>query len=928
MNYKETLNLPQTKFPMRGNLVKREPEFIQAWEDKDVYRRMLEERETAPEFVLHDGPPYANGHLHMGHALNKILKDIIIKSRSLAGFRCHYVPGWDCHGLPIEHQVDKNLGRQKENMTQAEIRQACRRYAAKFIDIQRDEFIRLGIFAEWENPYLTMNYPYEGTIVRELAKFAGNGGLFKQKKPIYWCATCNTALAEAEVEYEDVASPSIYVKFPLVEDISSTYAFLAGRQVCLVIWTTTPWTIPANLAIALHPDLEYVALLSGDGEVYIVAAGLQEQFCAEAELGPLEVLGHIDPRLLERLHCRHPLYDRLSLIVLGEHVTLEAGTGCVHTAPGHGQEDYEVGLKYGLEVYAPVDDQGKFTEEVEFFAGQFVFAANQNVIDKLAELGFLVASKPLSHSYPHCWRCKKAIIFRSTEQWFISMESNDLRKRALEAINGVDWIPEWGRERIYGMIENRPDWCISRQRVWGVPIAVFYCHECGEPLIDEKLMNLVADFFTEHGADIWFSEPASFFLPEGTVCPSCGHGEFVKETDILDVWFDSGVSYAAVLQARDYLRYPADLYLEGSDQHRGWFHSSLLASVGTRGVSPYKAVLTHGFVVDGAGKKMSKSAGNVISPDKVIKKYGAEILRLWVAAQDYRDDIRISTEILSRLVEAYRRIRNTLRFLLANLYDFDPATTTVNYTELEELDRWALHQLYQLQQKVLAAYESYEFHAIYHSIHNFCTVVLSGFYLDVVKDRLYILRADSPARRSTQTTLYLILDALVRMCAPILSFTADEVWQYMPGIGEKDSVYLHEFACLSDDYNDPRLAAVWDELLEVRKVVLKQLETARQEKLIGLSLDARLDLAASGKTLALLGKYADQLADIFIVSQVEIRELAAGEPGISDEFPELNVMVHRAAGEKCQRCWRYSVQLTAEDNEFPGICQRCLQQVS
>ena len=927
MDYKETLNLPQTGFPMRGNLTKREPEFIQAWDDKDVYRRMLAEREDAADFVLHDGPPYANGHLHMGHALNKILKDIIIKSRSLAGFRCHYVPGWDCHGLPIEHQVDKNLGRQKKQMSQVEIRRACRRYAGKFIDIQRDEFIRLGIFGEWERPYLTMNYPYEGTIVRELATFAGNGGLFKQKKPIYWCATCNTALAEAEVEYEDDASPSIYVKFPLVEDISSSYGFLVDCRVFLVIWTTTPWTIPANLAIALHPELEYVALRPANGDVYIVAAGLREQFCAEAELGKVETLGQVDPRSLERLHCRHPLYDRWSLIVLAEHVTLEAGTGCVHTAPGHGQEDYEVGLRYGLEAYAPVDDQGRFTDEVEFFAGQFVFDANQNVIDKLAELGFLVASKPLSHSYPHCWRCKKAIIFRSTEQWFISMERNDLRQRALEAINKVQWIPEWGRERIYGMIENRPDWCISRQRVWGVPIAVFYCQKCGEPLMDEALMNRVADLFAEHGADVWFSEPASFFLPEKTACPACGHGEFEQETDILDVWFDSGTSYAAVLLNRDYLRYPADLYLEGSDQHRGWFHSSLLASVGTRGISPYKAVLTHGFVVDGAGKKMSKSAGNVIAPDKVIKKYGAEILRLWVAAQDYRDDIRISGEILSRLVEAYRRIRNTLRFLLANLYDFNPAAMSVNDAELEELDRWALHQLHQLQQKVLAAYETYEFHTIYHAVHNFCVVVLSGFYLDVVKDRLYILKADSPGRRSTQTALWVILDALVRLCAPILSFTADEVWQHMPDIGEKDSVFLHEFAHLPDGYHDPRLAGVWDDLLEVRKVALKQLETARQEKLIGLSLDARLELAAGGHTLDLLQKYEDQLTDIFIVSQLELRELAVGEVGDSEECAELKIIVHRAAGAKCQRCWRYSVQLTADDAEYPGICQRCLEQL-
>ncbi len=926
MDYKETLNLPRTKFPMRGNLVQREPEFIKVWEQKAVYRQMLAAREKAPPFVLHDGPPYANGHIHMGHALNKILKDIIIKSRAMAGYRCHYVPGWDCHGLPIEHQVDKNLGSRKKSLSQVEIRQACRRYAEKFVAIQRQEFKRLGILGEWENPYLTMNYPYEGAIVRELARFAGNGGLYKSKKPIYWCATCNTALAEAEVEYEDESSPSIYVKFRLREDLGAVYPFLAGRPVSLVIWTTTPWTIPANLAVALHPDLPYVAVLVGD-EVFIVAEGLLSQFAAEAEIGAYQVLGPVAPQRLEKLHCRHPLYDRESLVVLGEHVTLEAGTGCVHTAPGHGQEDYEVGLRYGLEVYAPVDDHGCFTADVEFFAGQFVFAANQAVIAKLAEHGNLVASKSVSHSYPHCWRCKRAIIYRSTEQWFISMEKNDLRRRALEAINQVQWVPSWGRERIYGMVENRPDWCISRQRVWGVPIAVFYCRQCGRALVDEALMTRVADIFRERGADVWFAEEAEFFLPPGTACPACGHEGFSKETDILDVWFDSGVSFAAVLEARDYLEYPADLYLEGSDQHRGWFHSSLLASVGTRCRSPYKAVLTHGFVVDGAGKKMSKSAGNVISPDKVVKKYGAEILRLWVAAQDYRDDIRISPEILSRLVEAYRRIRNTIRFLLANLYDFDPERDRVPYGDLAELDRWALQQLARLQEKVTAAYRDYEFHTIYHALHNFCVVTLSGFYLDVVKDRLYILRPDAAARRSTQTALYLLAEAMVRLCAPIMSFTADEAWQHLPGAREADNVFAVGFLELPPECEDAALAAAWEELLAVRRAVLKKLEAARRDKRIGLSLDARLELRARSRVRETLRRYADQLPDIFIVSQVEIGELAPGEAGESEEMPDLLVAVGPARGEKCQRCWRYDPQVTPATAEFPGVCPRCLAQL-
>jgi len=926
MEYKETLNLPKTKFPMRGNLPQREPETIARWQEEDTYKRILERHQDQTPFVLHDGPPYANGHLHIGHALNKILKDIIIKSRSMTGHLCHYVPGWDCHGLPIEHQVDKDLGKRKKDMTQAEIRQACRRYAEKFIAIQRAEFERFGVFGEWERPYLTMNYPYEGEIVRCLSRFAANGSLFKSKKPIYWCAPCGTALAEAEVEYEDESSPSIYVKFSLVEDLGEKYPFLAGQESSLVIWTTTPWTIPANLAVCLHPDFDYVALKTEAG-VLIVAEGLSETFLKEAELGEAQVLGLIKGTDLENYHCQHPLYDRQSLVILGDHVTLEAGTGCVHTAPGHGQEDYEVGLRYGLEVYAPVDDRGCFTEEVGFFAGQFVFAANPNVIEKLKELGKLVAEKPLTHSYPHCWRCKKPIIFRSTEQWFISMEKQGLREQALKEINQVEWIPSWGRERIYAMIENRPDWCVSRQRIWGVPITAFYCEKCDQVHMDESVMGSIADLFTEHGADIWFEQEAAYFLPEDFSCTACGGKEFRKETDILDVWFDSGTSFAAVLQSRDYLGgIPADLYLEGSDQHRGWFHSSLLASVGVTGKAPYKAVLTHGFVVDGKGKKMSKSSGNVVAPEKVIKRYGVEILRLWVAAQDYRDDIRISDEILARLVEAYRRIRNTFRFLLGNLSDFKPETDTIAYAELQEIDRYILHELDKLQKRVLKAYEEYEFHTIYHAIHNFCAVTLSSFYLEIVKDRLYILRQDDPVRRSSQTVLYTVLSALVRLCAPILAFTADEVWRYMPEAGADESVHLQEFLLLPENYENPELAATWEELLVQRRLVLKELEVARQEKVIGNSLEARLELGVRGITATLLERYEEQLADIFIVSQVSLKTLVDGESGCEENF-DLSIRVCPAAGEKCARCWCYNEELTPPDAEFPGICPRCLKQL-
>ncbi|MBN2809949.1 MAG: isoleucine--tRNA ligase [Deltaproteobacteria bacterium] len=924
MEYKDTLHLPQTDFPMRGNLPQREPETLALWEKENIYQSILVRHQGQPSFILHDGPPYANGHLHMGHALNKILKDIIIKSRTMSGRYCPYVPGWDCHGLPIEHQVDKDLGKKKAEMTQAEIRQACRRYAEKFIAIQRDEFARLGVFAEWERPYLTMNYPYEGEIVRSLSRFAGNGSLMKSKKPIYWCAPCCTALAEAEVEYEDESSPSIYVKFNLVEDLGNVAPALAEKACALVIWTTTPWTIPANLAVCLHPDFDYVALDTEVG-VLLVAEGLSETFLRETGIGQVEILARIKGTELENYHCRHPLYERQSLVILGEHVTLEAGTGCVHTAPGHGQEDYEVGLRYNLEVYAPVDDQGCFTADVGFFAGQFVFAANPAVIEKLKEAGNLIAEKPLTHSYPHCWRCKKPIIFRSTEQWFISMEKTGLRRQALAAINQVEWIPSWGRERIYGMIENRPDWCVSRQRIWGVPITVFYCRQCGQVIMDEVLMGRVADLFREHGADIWFEKEAAYFLPEGFSCPGCGAAEFSQESDILDVWFDSGVSFAAVLQQRDYLGgVPADLYLEGSDQHRGWFHSSLLAAVGVTGKAPYKAVLTHGFVVDGKGKKMSKSSGNVVAPEKVIKRYGAEILRLWVAAQDYRDDIRISDEILARLVEAYRRIRNTFRFLLGNLSDFNPETDVLAYDDLQEIDRYILHELAKLQKRVLKAYAQYEFHVIYHAVHNFCAVTLSSFYLEVGKDRLYILRQDNPLRRSAQTMLYTVLDALVRLCAPILAFTADEVWRYMPGT--RESVHLLEFLDLPENYENAELAATWEELLGLRRQVLKELEGARQDKVIGNSLGARLELGARGSAADLLGRYETQLAEIFIVSQVELRVLAEGESGSPDN-PDLLIRVSPAAGEKCERCWCYSQELTAAEAVLPGICPRCLQQL-
>jgi isoleucyl-tRNA synthetase len=920
MEYKDTLNLPVTDFPMRGNLPQREPEILGRWQNEGLYRKLEGAGRNLPNFTLHDGPPYANGHIHIGHALNKILKDIVLKSRRMQGFYAPYVPGWDCHGLPIELMVDKQLGKKKREMSKVEIRKTCRQYADEWVKIQSAEFERLGVLGEWDRPYLTMTEHYEAATARELARFAERGGLFKGKKPIHWCSSCVTALAEAEVEYADHTSPSIYVKFPFAGELPAELAELAGKTLSFIIWTTTPWTIPANLAVCLNPRLPYAAVEAGD-EVLVVAEGLVETVMKAVGIEDYRVLKTFDAALFERKSCRHPFYDRDSLLILGDHVTLEAGTGCVHTAPGHGQDDYVVGLAYGLEVYNPVDDYGRYRDDLEFFGGMKVAEANGAVNDKLREVGALLKEGKVSHSYPHCWRCKKPIIFRATEQWFISMAANDLRKKALEHINDVQWIPRWGRERIYGMIENRPDWCISRQRSWGVPITIFYCAKCGEAITDGNVMHHVADLFEQGGSDLWFEKDAAELVPAGTTCGACGHGEFTKESDILDVWFDSGVSHAAVLENRDYLNSPAELYLEGSDQHRGWFHSSLLASVGTRGVAPYRAVLTHGFVVDGNGKKMSKSMGNVVAPDEVIKKFGAEILRLWVAAQDYRDDIRISQEILQRLSDAYRRIRNTARYILGNIHDFDPAKDSVADGDLLEIDRWALGKLEELVARVEKSYDEYEFHVLYHAVHNFCSVEMSAFYLDVLKDRLYVSPAEGPGRRSAQTAMYRILDALTRLIAPVLSFTAEEIWGFLPGERE-ESVHLARFPRFDSSLLDAALDERYDKLLAVRSDVSKALELARNAKLVGHSLDARVLLEApAGPWKELLEDYREELAALFIVSQAELAE-GLDEAVAGEEVPGLKIRIEKARGEKCERCWNYATTV-GENSAHPTICHRC-----
>ena len=918
MDYRHTLNLPKTDFPMKANLAKREPDILKAWEAKGTYRQLSQRAKGRPKYILHDGPPYANGNIHIGTALNKILKDFIVKSKFMVGFDSHYVPGWDCHGLPVEHEVEKSLGSKKGELSIVEIRRRCRDYAAKFVGIQREEFKRLGVFGEWENPYLTMNFEYQATIVREFGKFLLNGSVYKGKKPVHWCPTCKTALAEAEVKYEEHRSSSIYVKFKMISEIWKDFPSLQGKPVSVIIWTTTPWTIPANLAIALHPDFTYVAVDVG-GEIYILAEGLLEEVMKKFGIKKYEVLEKFPGKKLEGFTCRHPFLDRNSLILLASYVTLDAGTGCVHTAPGHGQEDYESGVQYGLEIYSPVDDDGRFTQDVLFFAGQFVFDANDAVNKKLAEVGALLKEEMMVHSYPHCWRTNDPIIFRATEQWFISMDKKGLRQNALKSINEVTWIPPWGRDRIYGMIENRPDWCVSRQRAWGIPIAVFYCSACKQPLVNQETIDHIVHLFEEKGADIWFEEGAHHLLPKGTRCPQCGGRDFIKEMDILDVWFDSGVSYAAVLEKRKDLEFPASLYLEGSDQHRGWFHSSLLTSAGTRGCAPYRSVLTHGFVVDGEGKKMSKSAGNVIAPEEVINQLGADVLRLWVAAEDYKDDIKISNEILKRLADSYFRIRNTYRFLLGNLYDFHPEKDRVPYHELHEIDRWALHQLQKLIGRVREAYEHFEFHTVYHSVQNFCAVEMSALYFDILKDRLYTFSSGSRGRKSAQTVLDEILKSLTCLMAPILSFTSEEVWKYIPqGPGEAESVHLASFPEVQSEYLDDALNERWERIWEIRAVVTKALEEARKEKVIGLSLDAQVHLHLPEKVFSFLECYEKDLKSIFIVSSVTLHQ--------TKDEKEVRAIVSRAEGKKCERCWNHDVSV----GHHPGhqaICQRCVEAI-
>lgn len=927
MEYRASLNLPRTTFPMRANAAKREPEQLARWEKDDLYASMLAQRKDAPVFVLHDGPPYANGNMHMGHVLNRVLKDVIVKYKHMAGFRSPYVPGWDCHGLPIELQVEKKIGRRKKaEMSTVDVRRLCEEFARKFVDIQRSEVKRLGVVGDWENPYLTLAPDYEAQEIRELGRLATSGSLYRKKKPVYWCASCETALAEAEVEYEDKRSASIYVRFPatdltkLAEAASEGKEALAGRdpaRVSMVAWTTTPWTLPANLALSLNPDFEYVGLLVGD-EILIVAEGLADAFLAAAGLSEGGRRVKISAAGLEGARFRHPWLEREAPVVLGDHVTLETGTGVVHTAPGHGHEDYIVGTRYGLDAYCPVDARGRFTADVPELEGERVWDADPRVIETLETAGTLVARSALDHSYPHCWRCKKPLLYRATEQWFVSMEAGDLRTRALAAIDAVDWVPPWGRERIYGMIEGRPDWCISRQRVWGVPITAFFCEKCEEVHFDDHLAGHVAEIVEREGSNAWFARPAAELLPEGYRC-GCGGDSFHKEQDILDVWFDSGVSHAAVLERREGLHAPADLYLEGSDQHRGWFHTSLLTSVANRGGAPYRACLTHGFILDGKGHKMSKSGGNAMAPDGIIKDLGADVLRLWAAAEDYRNDVRMSKEIIAQLVEAYRRVRNTARFLLGNLGDFDPETHLVDPVDMPDLERWALGRLARVEGRIREAYDAYEFHTVFHLLNNYCAVDLSALYLDVVKDRCYCGAADDHERRASQTVLWRIVRALAGMAAPILSFLAEDIWAAAPRRpGEPESIFLVDFPSPERDWVDDAVAARFDSLLQVRSAVTKAIEGERQAGRIKHSLEAHVRLAAEGELERLLHAHESFLPELFIVSRVSLDAPRAATSSLEG----LGVEIGRASGEKCERCWMY-LEDVGQETQYPGTCARC-----
>ena len=916
VDYNSTMNLPKTDFPMRGNLPQKEPEMIKRWQDQKLYQKLMEKNEGLPLYVLHDGPPYANGDIHMGTALNKVLKDIIIKYKNMSGYKAPYIPGWDTHGLPIELKAMKKVG--VENINSAlDLRKVCKEFALHYVDVQRNEFIRLGSIGDYEHPYLTLQPKHEAEQIRIFGEMAKKDFIYKGLKPVYWCPECKTALAEAEIEYAEDPCNSIYVKFK-VEDDGGKLAALNTEldKTYFVIWTTTTWTLPGNLAICLGPEYEYVAV-HANGEYYIMAKELVESAMKAAKITEYTVSeASLKGKELEYIKYRHPFIDRVSPIIVGDHVTLESGTGCVHTAPGHGVEDFEVCVNHYPEIpiIVPVDGDGKLTEEAGEFCGLTTNDANKAILTKLTELNALFAVEKIIHQYPHCWRCKSPIIFRATEQWFCSIDG--FKDDACKAIDTVQWIPEWGGDRIKGMVMDRSDWCISRQRTWGVPIPIFYCKHCGKPIINEDSINAIANLYEKEGSDAWYKYEANEILPEGFKC-ECGCTEFTKEMDIMDVWFDSGVSHAAVCNEEHGLRWPADLYLEGADQYRGWFQSSLLTSVAAKGCAPYKSVCTHGWVVDGEGKAMHKSLGNGMSPDEVTEKFGADILRIWVASSDYHADIRISNDILKQLSDAYRKIRNTARFILSNLGDFDPDKDSVPVEKLDGIDKWAMARMDEIIEKCKAAYDKFDFHIVYSTMRDFCTIDLSNFYLDILKDRLYVEKADSESRRAAQTVIYNILRTMTLYLAPVISFTAEEIWGYMPR-SEKDdaeSVFFNRLPEKSGVSADEEFMEKWEKIDELRDIVNKALEEARGQKLIGKSLEAKVTLNCGRDWYDFAKSVENDLVSAFIVSAVDVEK---------SEFDGVNVKVEVAPGEKCERCWTHS-DTVGKCAEHPTLCARCAE---
>lgn len=914
-DYGNSLNLPQTEFPMRANLPQREPQLLAKWKSMAIYAEVQKKNAGRPKFILHDGPPYANGNIHLGHVLNKTLKDIVVKYKSMSGFDAPYVPGWDTHGLPIEQKAIKDLGLNKNAADKVAFREKCREYALKYVDVQKEQFQRMGVRGDWGHPYLTLQPEFEAVQIRAFGEMAQKGYIYKGKKPVYWCADCETALAEAEVEYADDKAPTIYVKFPVKDGKG-----LLSAADSFVIWTTTPWTIPANLGICLHPDYTYV-VANIDGENMVLAKELLQSFMTAADQKEARILKEFKGRDLEYITCRHPLFDRESLVILGDHVTLDAGTGCVHTAPGHGVDDFEVGRKYNLAILSPVDHKGRMTAEAgAAFAGMTLDEANRAVCKALDEKGALMGFKIISHQYPHCWRCKQPIVFRATEQWFCSIDG--FREQALSEIDKVNWIPSWGHDRIYNMVRDRSDWCISRQRTWGVPIPIFYCGHCGKEIITAETIDKIASIFAKEGSQAWYRQDVCELIPEGLTCPACGGKEFRKETDIMDVWFDSGSSHLAVLDQNPALAWPADLYLEGSDQHRGWFNSSLNIAVAVKGKAPYKTVLTHGFLVDEKGMKLSKSKGNFIDPLQAAEQMGADVLRLWVASADYRNDLANSPNIMKQVSEAYRKIRNTARFLLSNIYDFEPQKDSVAYEEMPELEKLVLHKLAVLIDRVLEAYENYEFHVVYHAIHKFCVVEMSNFYLDIRKDCLYVEKADDPSRRAVQTVLYEIINALVRLLVPILAFTSEEIYSFLPkGADAPASVQLLDMPKAQQIWYNQPLADQWETMMTLREKITKYLETARQEKVIGHSLDAAVTVYAEGENYRLLSSLGEFFASLLIVSQANALPLTEKPHDLPAE-DQFAVKIAPAKGEKCERCWMYSTKI-GQDPQHADLCPRC-----